>query len=54
MNDNVWQSIDIYWITSATFGLVQNWAFDWWHRRRKRRLALEAMPHHQGTLDIKI
>ena len=33
------QSVVLYWVTSATFGLVQTWIFDYWELRRKRRLA---------------
>ncbi|KAI9574725.1 60Kd inner membrane protein-domain-containing protein [Boletus coccyginus] len=32
-------SVVLYWVTSATFGLVQTWMFDYWELRRKRRLA---------------
>ncbi|KAN0097508.1 60Kd inner membrane domain containing protein [Tylopilus felleus] len=32
-------SVVLYWVTSATFGLVQTWIFDYWELRRKRRLA---------------
>jgi mitochondrial inner membrane protein COX18 len=34
----VFQGVLICWITSATFGLVQTWGFDWWERRRRLRL----------------
>ncbi|KAI0320673.1 60Kd inner membrane protein-domain-containing protein [Amylostereum chailletii] len=36
-------SVIVYWVTSAAFGLVQSWAFDYWERRRvaKRLLQLE-------------
>lgn len=30
----------LYWVTSATFGLVQTWIMDYWELRRKRKLAL--------------
>ncbi|KAG6378674.1 hypothetical protein JVT61DRAFT_12945 [Boletus reticuloceps] len=33
------QSVVLYWVTSATFGLVQTWLFDYWELRRKRRLS---------------
>ncbi|KAG2077329.1 hypothetical protein BDR04DRAFT_1000604 [Suillus decipiens] len=29
----------LYWVTSATFGLVQTWIMDYWELRRKRKLA---------------
>ncbi|KAG8218588.1 60Kd inner membrane protein-domain-containing protein [Butyriboletus roseoflavus] len=32
-------SVALYWVTSATIGLVQTWLFDYWELRRKRRLA---------------
>jgi inner membrane protein COX18 len=32
-------SVVLYWVTSATFGLVQTWIIDYWELRRKRRLA---------------
>ncbi|KAI0750737.1 60Kd inner membrane protein-domain-containing protein [Daedaleopsis nitida] len=30
-------SIQLYWVTSATFGLFQTWALDYWDMRRRRR-----------------
>ncbi|KAI0732962.1 hypothetical protein C8Q72DRAFT_874028 [Fomitopsis betulina] len=30
-------SIQIFWVTSAAFGLVQSWVLDWWYARRTRR-----------------
>lgn len=35
------QSVVLYWVSSATFGLLQTWIFDYWERRRSnlRRLA---------------
>jgi len=30
-------SIQIYWVTSAAFGLVQSWILDWWDARRTQR-----------------
>ncbi|KAH9966066.1 60Kd inner membrane protein-domain-containing protein [Russula dissimulans] len=34
-------SVVLYWVTSATFGLLQTWVFDYWERRRSniQRLA---------------
>jgi len=29
----------LYWVTSAAFGLIQTWLFDYWELQRKRRLA---------------
>ncbi|KAF9226557.1 hypothetical protein BS17DRAFT_775824 [Gyrodon lividus] len=34
--------IVLYWVTSATFGLVQTWVLDYWELRRKRRLAMSS------------
>ncbi|EKM59206.1 uncharacterized protein PHACADRAFT_58328, partial [Phanerochaete carnosa HHB-10118-sp] len=28
-------SIQLYWVTSAAFGLLQTWALDWWEFRRR-------------------
>ncbi|PCH41093.1 hypothetical protein WOLCODRAFT_118223 [Wolfiporia cocos MD-104 SS10] len=30
-------NIQIYWVASATFGLIQTWALDWWHARRTEK-----------------
>lgn len=38
-DSSILQSVVLYWVTSATFGLVQTWLFDYWELRRKRRLA---------------
>lgn len=38
----------LYWVTSATFGLVQTWIMDYWELRRKRKLAL-APTHSKKT-----
>jgi len=27
-------SIEVYWASSAAFGLIQSWVLDWWHARR--------------------
>lgn len=35
-------SIQLYWVTSAAFGLVQTWALDWWDLRRRRARSLAA------------
>lgn len=36
------QSVALYWVSSATFGLIQTWIFDWMDmQRRKRRLSLQ-------------
>ena len=32
------QSVLVYWLSSATFGLVQTWAFNWWYSRKTARL----------------
>jgi len=29
-------SIQVYWVTSAIFGLLQTWILDWWDARRTR------------------
>ncbi|KAF8845852.1 hypothetical protein BDN67DRAFT_304334 [Paxillus ammoniavirescens] len=34
----------LYWVTSATIGLVQTWILDYWELRRKRRLAMTLPP----------
>ncbi|GBE79688.1 60Kd inner membrane protein-domain-containing protein [Sparassis latifolia] len=31
-------TIQLYWVASASFGLVQTWIFDWYDARRARRL----------------
>lgn len=31
------QSIQLYWVTSATFGLLQSWILDYWDMRRRKR-----------------
>ncbi|KAI0677568.1 60Kd inner membrane protein-domain-containing protein [Trametes maxima] len=33
-------SIQLYWVTSATFGLVQSWVLDYWDMRRRRKSAV--------------
>jgi inner membrane protein COX18 len=30
------QAVEIYWLASASFGLVQTWAFDWISYRREK------------------
>ncbi|KAF9818317.1 hypothetical protein IEO21_02832 [Rhodonia placenta] len=41
-------SIQIYWVASATFGLIQSWVLDWWDARRTRKykqvLAVKSAP----------
>ncbi|RDX55563.1 hypothetical protein OH76DRAFT_1317916, partial [Lentinus brumalis] len=32
-------SVQLYWVTSATFGLFQSWALDYWDMRRRNRIA---------------
>ncbi|KAI9001064.1 60Kd inner membrane protein-domain-containing protein [Trametes punicea] len=32
-------SVQLYWVTSATFGLLQSWALDYWDLRRRKRQA---------------
>ncbi|KAI1795182.1 60Kd inner membrane protein-domain-containing protein [Ganoderma leucocontextum] len=32
-------SVQLYWVTSATFGLFQSWALDYWDMRRRKRVA---------------
>ncbi|KAG9317410.1 hypothetical protein JVU11DRAFT_1609 [Chiua virens] len=36
-------SVVLYWVTSATFGLVQTWILDYWELQRKKRLAATAI-----------
>lgn len=41
------QGVVIYWVSSATFGLIQTWVFDYWTRRRhqaKERISLTTTP----------
>ena len=38
------QSVALYWVTSATFGLLQTWFFDWQDLRRRRRNAVTSKP----------
>ncbi|KAI0638135.1 60Kd inner membrane protein-domain-containing protein [Trametes polyzona] len=33
-------SIQLYWVTSATFGLFQSWILDYWDMRRRKRSAI--------------
>ncbi|KAI0771571.1 60Kd inner membrane protein-domain-containing protein [Trametes elegans] len=33
-------SVQLYWVTSATFGLLQSWALDYWDMRRRKRQAI--------------
>ncbi|KAG6873756.1 hypothetical protein C0995_011575 [Termitomyces sp. Mi166 len=37
-------SVAIYWVTSAAFGLLQTWFFDWQDLRRRRRKAAKPFP----------
>ncbi|KAH0587677.1 hypothetical protein H2248_006443 [Termitomyces sp. 'cryptogamus'] len=37
-------SVAIYWVTSAAFGLLQTWFFDWQDLRRRRRNAVTYKP----------
>lgn len=39
------QSIQLYWIVSATFGLVQSWVIDIWDARRKKSLQVQQTPN---------
>ncbi|KAI0832366.1 60Kd inner membrane protein-domain-containing protein [Trametes gibbosa] len=32
--------IQLYWVSSATFGLLQSWALDYWDMRRRKRSAV--------------
>lgn len=38
------QSIALYWVTSAAFGLIQTWVMDWLDIRRRRRRAINNPP----------
>ena len=39
------QSVVLYWVSSATFGLLQSWVFDYWDRRRSNvRGLLQSVP----------
>ncbi|CDO71272.1 hypothetical protein BN946_scf184908.g29 [Trametes cinnabarina] len=33
-------TVQLYWVTSATFGLLQSWALDYWDMRRRQRHAI--------------
>lgn len=45
------QSIQLYWVTSAAFGLLQTWALDWWDlRRRRARSAAQAAAEASGEM----
>ncbi|KAK7695905.1 hypothetical protein QCA50_000544 [Cerrena zonata] len=35
-------SVQLYWVTSATFGLLQTWVLDYWDSRRPRVVTTEA------------
>ncbi|KAM5540458.1 hypothetical protein V8D89_005916 [Ganoderma adspersum] len=32
-------SVQLYWVTSATFGLFQSWALDFWDMRRRKQVS---------------
>ncbi|KAH9006942.1 60Kd inner membrane protein-domain-containing protein [Lactarius hatsudake] len=36
-------SVLLYWVSSATFGLLQSWAFDYWERQRSDRRKLNIL-----------
>jgi membrane protein insertase Oxa1/YidC/SpoIIIJ len=40
------QSVVLYWVSSATFGLLQSWIFDYFDKRRSdlRRLPQSVLP----------
>ena len=40
LTDPVMQSVAVYWVTSAAFGLVQTWWMEWRDAVRRRRLIL--------------
>jgi len=37
----------LYWISSAAFGLLQTWAFDYWSWRRQQHQSTPSEPHSQ-------
>jgi len=39
-------SVLLYWVSSATFGLLQTWVFDYWERQRsnRRKHDIHALP----------
>ncbi|GJE84189.1 hypothetical protein PsYK624_002650 [Phanerochaete sordida] len=44
-------SIQLYWVTSAAFGLLQTWALDWWDlRRRRARSTAQAAAEASGEM----
>ncbi|KAH8105896.1 60Kd inner membrane protein-domain-containing protein [Cristinia sonorae] len=42
-------SVQLYWATSAAFGLVQTWALDFWDLRRLRPLSTTASPPSEAV-----
>ncbi|KAH8999232.1 hypothetical protein EDB92DRAFT_1932619 [Lactarius akahatsu] len=36
-------SVLLYWVSSATFGLLQSWVFDYWERQRSNRRKLNVL-----------
>ncbi|KAI0796717.1 60Kd inner membrane protein-domain-containing protein [Abortiporus biennis] len=42
-------SIQVYWLTSATFGLLQSWIIDFWEARRRRMRALNIAPEQESN-----
>ncbi|RDB22844.1 Mitochondrial inner membrane protein COX18 [Hypsizygus marmoreus] len=42
-------SIALYWVTSATFGLLQTWVMDWLDIRRRRRIEASKMVEIPAT-----
>lgn len=36
-------SVLLYWVSSATFGLLQSWVFDYWERQRSNRRKLSVL-----------
>lgn len=43
------QGVVLYWLSSAAFGLLQTWAFDYWNVRRRRRLPTRALKESLPT-----
>lgn len=39
----------LYWVSSATFGLLQTWAFDYWSWRRQQHRSAPSEPLSQST-----
>ena len=48
----VQQSVQLYWLTSATFGLLQTWVLDYWDSRRPRVVAADTDHNVQANKSV--